>query len=72
MVDAEGVRDEARQAYRLRKATVAVVDQLNSVPSTHIRCRMTASPVELADLLFDGLPADFLCLRVTRFRITPC
>src|SRR5271165_3041033 len=52
-------------------------DHLNSVPSTHIRCRMTASflatatlalrsPLRLASLIPQALSADHFGLRVSK------
>src|SRR5262245_9196958 len=59
-----------------RYAAASFVDQLNSVPSTHMRCRMTASlratatvalrsPFRLASLIPQAFSADHFGTRVS-------
>ena len=62
-----------------RYAAIAFFDQLNSVPSIHMRCRMTASlratatfalrsPLRLTSLVPQALRADHFCTRVSSTR----
>jgi hypothetical protein len=70
--------DRKSSVLLMRYAIAFFVDQLNSVPSIHMRCRMTASlratatfalrsPLRLASLIPHAFRADHFCMRKTAF-----
>src|SRR6266404_1268786 len=70
------IRQAAAAKHHMRYAAAFFVDQLNSVPSTHMRCRMTASlratgtlalrsPLRLASLIPQAFSADHFGTRVS-------